>query len=257
MSNLVDFHCHLDLYPNYESLIDACEREKIYTLAVTTTPKAWPRNRDLMMQKKYVRPALGLHPQLVKKDIDAELMLWDKYFSEAKYIGEVGLDAGPRFYHTLDEQKRVFHYILKRCAATGNKILSIHSTRSPNVVLDFLEEFHITKNNKVVLHWFTGGKSEARRAVELGCYFSINAEMLTTIKRNSLLKKLPMECLLSETDGPFTQHNQKPNEPKDVSVVINLLAGLHNTTPANMKNKIVANFKTLLQSKNKDARLIN
>ncbi|WP_232916157.1 TatD family hydrolase [Pseudomonas viridiflava] len=31
---------------------------------------------------------------------------------------------------------------------------------------------------KVVLHWFTVSISEARRALDLGCYFSVNVEML-------------------------------------------------------------------------------
>ncbi len=246
MNNLIDFHCHLDLYPDYESLIDDCEQEGIRTLAVTTTPRAWPRNRDLMVQKKYVKPALGLHPQLIGEDASDELMLWEKYLPEARYIGEVGLDAGSRFYHTLKEQKRVFVRILQCCAEVGGKVLSIHSVRSVNIVLDLLEEFLQAKNNRVVLHWFTGSKTEASRAVEFGCYFSINAEMLRIAKGNALLRQLPIERLLTETDGPFTQYQDRPNEPKDVALVIKLLAELQNTTPENISNKVVSNLKTLL-----------
>jgi len=43
----VDFHCHLDLYPDHEAAIARAEAARVYTLTVTTTPKAWPRNNDL------------------------------------------------------------------------------------------------------------------------------------------------------------------------------------------------------------------
>ena len=36
----VDFHCHLDLYPDFEVAIAKAEAARIYTLTVTTTPKA-------------------------------------------------------------------------------------------------------------------------------------------------------------------------------------------------------------------------
>lgn len=61
----VDFHCHLDLYPDLEDAIAKAEAARIYTLTVTTTPKAWPRNYELTRHTRYVRAALGLHPQLI------------------------------------------------------------------------------------------------------------------------------------------------------------------------------------------------
>lgn len=59
---LVDFHCHLDLYPDHYSAVRDAEKAGIFTLAVTTTPRAWPRNHEIAKRTKYVRAALGLHP---------------------------------------------------------------------------------------------------------------------------------------------------------------------------------------------------
>ena len=160
---------------------------------------------------------------------------------------EVGLDAGHRFFHTLKEQKRIFQHILQCCAEVGGKILSVHSIRSANIVLNLLEEVLQTKNNKVVLHWFTGNKKEADQAVKFGCYFSINAEMLQTAKGNALLRRLPNERLLTETDGPFTQYRNRPNQPKDVALVVKLLAELQNTTPEIISNMIASNLRILLE----------
>ena len=73
---LVDFHCHLDLYPDFEALVADCDERRIHTLAVTTTPRAWVRNRDLAARTRHVRAALGLHPQLVGERW-REVDLWE------------------------------------------------------------------------------------------------------------------------------------------------------------------------------------
>src|SRR3954465_7939031 len=101
----VDFHCHLDLYPDHEAAIARAEAARIYTLTVTTTPRAWTRNYELTRGTRYVRAALGLHPQLVAERA-GELPLWEQHLPETRYVGEVGLDAGPRFYKSLETQKQ-------------------------------------------------------------------------------------------------------------------------------------------------------
>src|ERR1700712_1775091 len=103
----VDFHCNLDLYPDHERLILECDLAEVATLAVTTTPKAWRRNRELAASTKHVRVALGLHPQLVAGR-ESELPLLERLLEETRYVGEVGLDAGPQFYRSFDAQERVF-----------------------------------------------------------------------------------------------------------------------------------------------------
>ena len=97
LPKLVDYHCHLDLYPDFAEQFLECSRQRIATLAVTTTPAAWPRNRELAASLPYVRVALGLHPQLVSQRAN-ELSLFEKYLTETKFVGEVGLDARPQHY---------------------------------------------------------------------------------------------------------------------------------------------------------------
>src|SRR5262249_32207155 len=129
MTGLIDMHCHLDLYPDFPKQVELCEREQIFTLAVTTTPKAWARNNELASRTQYVRAALGLHPQVVA-DRAHEIGLWDELLPRSRYVGEVGLDAGPRFYRSLGEQKQVFAHILQACSSAGGKVLSVHSVRA-------------------------------------------------------------------------------------------------------------------------------
>ena len=244
---LVDFHCHLDLYPDFESAVAKAEKAGIYTLAVTTTPKAWPRNFEITRLTRHVRAGLGLHPQLVAER-HSEIALWENYLPQTRYVGEVGLDAGPRYYRSLDLQKQVFERILKQCAKAGGKILSVHSVRAATSTLDLVETCLPPTRGHVVLHWFTGSKAEARRAAELGCYFSINAVMLSKEKGRDLVTTLPVERLLTETDGPFTQIDGRPTRPADVESMIGALANLRHRTPDVMAATVQTNLRTLLKA---------
>ena len=242
---LIDMHCHLDLYPDHEALISECDRLQIATLAVTTTPKAWKRNLELAKNSSHVRVALGLHPQVVGER-KSEISLWESLLPEATYVGEVGLDAGPRFYRSFEDQKAVFDRVLCACAEAGGKILTVHSVRAVSHVLGHLEQRLPPDRGRVVLHWFTGTKSEARRAVEMGCYFSVNAQMLIQARHKDVLETIPMHRLLSETDGPFTQVDGRTSRPSDVSAVIPDLAALRGVTSEAMRVTLLANLKGLV-----------
>lgn len=245
-AGLVDFHCHLDLYPDHQAMVQESDNAGVFTLAVTTTPRAWPRNHELAQSTRHVRAALGLHPQLVAERAD-ELELWDKYLPETRYVGEVGLDAGPRFYKSFDLQKKVFQHVLQRCAEAGDKIITVHSIRAAKIVLDHIESYLPHTRGKVVLHWFTGTKAEAKRALELGCYFSINAAMLDNPRHRAMVSTIPIDKLLTETDGPFTKTGKRPSVPADIAVVVEMLASLHNLPLVTVARAVRSNLRSLLE----------
>lgn len=242
---LVDFHCHLDLYPNHAAAVQDAEASGVFTLTVTTTPRAWPRNHELAQCTKHVRAALGLHPQLVAER-ENEIELWDRHLAETRYVGEVGLDAGPRFFKSLDSQKRVFQHVLQRCAQAGDKIITVHSIRSTKAILDLIETYFPPDRGRIVLHWFTGSKSEAKRALEWGCYFSINVKMLENERHAATIGVIPLDRILTETDGPFTQTDKRPSRPTDVVHAVEALGRLHGLSSADMASVIRSNLKVLL-----------
>ena len=244
-SSLVDLHCHLDLYPDHAAVVAECDRLKIFTLAVTTTPRAWPRNHELASATKHVRAALGLHPQLVKEYAN-ELSIWRDLLPRARYVGEVGLDAGRAYYASFDAQKTVFETILRDCAAAGGKILTIHSVRAAKAVLDMIETFLPRARGSAVLHWFTGTKADAARAVKLGMYFSINREMLRNERHRELVSALPLDRLLTETDGPFVQIDGRVARPSDVASTVDELARLRSISASELADIVAANLKRLV-----------
>lgn len=245
-NGLVDFHCHLDLYPDHPAAVREADAAGVFTLAVTTTPRAWPRNHELAQRTKHVRAALGLHPQLVAER-ESEIDLWDQYLPQTRYVGEVGLDAGPRFFKSLDAQKRVFEHVLRRCSQAGDKIITVHSVRSAKAVLDCVETHLPPGRGKVVLHWFTGTKSEAKRALDLGCFFSINAGMLDNERHASMVQVIPLDRVLTETDGPFTRTGERPSQPADVATVVESLGRLHSLSATDMARAVRDNLRLLLE----------
>ncbi|MGY2990334.1 MULTISPECIES: Qat anti-phage system TatD family nuclease QatD [unclassified Bradyrhizobium] len=241
----VDFHCHLDLYKDHVALIAECDHERVATLAVTTTPKAWLRNRELAARSDHVRVALGLHPQLFDER-ESELPLLEHYLRDARYVGEIGLDAGPRFYRSFPAQERVFVRILRACADQGGKVLTVHSVRAVGKVLGHVERELPPDRSRVVLHWFTGTAAEARRAVALGCYFSVSGEMLRSPKHRQLVAGLPADRLITETDGPFVEVEGRPMRPRDVAQTVAELALLRGVSIEAMKSAILNNLRKLL-----------
>jgi TatD DNase family protein len=241
----VDFHCHLDLYPDLESAATECEREGVYTLAVTTTPRAWPRNKDVADRTRRVRAALGLHPQLIAER-SHEIELWEEYLPQTRYVGEVGLDAGPRFFRSLSRQQEMFERILRHCSREGDKILSVHSVRASGAVIELIQAYLPPERGRVVLHWFTGSKAEARRALDLGCYFSINSQMLQSSRVCDVLATIPEDRVLTETDGPFTRQGERPSRPADVRTAVEHLARLRGIPSMAFAETIRRNLRSLI-----------
>ena len=242
----VDFHCHLDLYPDHERLISECDQGRIATLAVTTTPKAWTRNKLMAEKSTHVRVALGLHPQLVAER-EEEIALFERLLPETRYVGEVGLDAGPRFYKSFEAQERVFDRVLRACAEQGDKILTVHSVRTVTKVLQHIDKSLPPGRGQVVMHWFTGSASEARRAADMGCYFSINAEMLKSSKHRSIVEQMPVDRILTETDGPFVHTEGVAVRPSAVAGTVAQLAILLGRTPDEMAAQVLRNLSALLK----------
>ncbi len=243
---LVDFHCHLDLYPDFERRVQECEAHEIHTLAVTTTPLAFKRNWELTKATRHVRAALGLHPQLVAERA-GDLSEFPRWLADTRYVGEVGLDAGPKFYPSLAAQERVFAQVLQWCAEAGGKILTVHSVRAATKVLDQIERHLPRARGKVVMHWFTGSRKEAMRAVQLGCYFSINAQMLANPRHaETVAETIPLDRILTETDGPFVQSDGGPVAPGAVWPALEALGECRRLDVAAVRTQVHSNLKALL-----------
>ena len=209
MEHLFDTHFHLDLQKDRATSIREIEERQIYTIAVTNLPDLY-RKESAEIASKYIRFALGFHPELVYKYKSQIPLMWD-LLPEARYIGEVGLDYTEK--DGQDEQTEFFSELVERCRYDSSKIMTIHSRRAVNKVLEILGDNY---RFKAILHWFTGNKDELRKAVELGCCFSINGVMMRSKRFLDMLPLIPSNRILLETDSPFTYYSGTHSETLQV-----------------------------------------
>ncbi len=232
MEQLYDTHFHLDLQKDRCAAIREIEENQIYTIAVTNLPDLYKKESS-EIASKYIRFALGFHPELIHQYSRLIPLMWE-LLPEARYVGEVGLDFVDTTYK--EEQIVFFRELIERCRYDGNKIITIHSRRAVRQVLDIVgSNFRF----KPILHWFTGGIGELHDAVAQGFYFSINGAMLRSNKFQALLPSIPKERILLETDSPFTFFNGKHSD------TLNMIDGVLRKEIDNIN--IWNNFKAILK----------
>jgi TatD DNase family protein len=243
--NLIDFHVHIDLYPKFKEVAQECENKKIYTLAVTTTPKAWVGNNTAYQGMKYVKPALGIHPQLVKNISQVDMELFYSLIPSAKYLGEVGLDKSKEFIHSFSKQVEIFKETLKLASESNVQLLSIHSKNATSEVLEIIRKHNKPLN--YIMHWFSGNKQELDEAINLGCWFSVGEGMLNNEKGIENIKNMQVTKILTETDGPFVRFNNSNIFPWNVYSSIQKISNLFGVSEKDTQEQIYKNLKEVLK----------
>lgn len=239
---MIDFHCHLDLYPEPAAAVAKAAEINAYILSVTTTPSAWAGTSRLAKGYARIRTALGLHPMLAHQR-RGELGLFDALVGETRYLGEVGLDGSHDMKAHQAVQCEVFSHILRRSAQAGGRVISIHSRRAVDPVLDLLRGE--PDAGIPVLHWFSGSASQLRRAIDQGCWFSVGPPMLRSQRGAALVAMIPRERVLTETDGPFAQVSGRPLQPSEVMDAVGGLAATWSVTAEEVNAQLVENMTRL------------
>jgi len=238
----IDTHCHVDLFPSPQRIVEAAEAERIHTIAVTNAPSVFHFTQSITKSCLYVRPALGLHPELVRTHGN-ELGRFVELLPQTRFVGEVGLDFVTADHEDRKRQLHVFETILARCADAGDKVLTIHSRRASADVIDAIgPSFPCV----AILHWFSGPLRDLIRAAGAGLYFSVNPAMTKSIQGRKLITAMPQERILTETDAPFVKLDGRPAQPQDVSVVVTYFAALWKCTPEEARSRVHQNFARAL-----------
>jgi TatD DNase family protein len=240
---MIDTHCHIDLYENPFEIINECEENGIITIGVTNLPSHFALGYPHVANRKRVRLALGLHP-LYADHFSKEFHLFVEYLPKTSYVGEIGLDFSREGKETKDIQLFFFKKILEELKGKS-KILSIHSRKAEKEILKLLVEYDI-KN--AIFHWYSGPTNLIQEIVDKGFFFSINPAMIKTKSGQEIISKIPITNLLTESDGPFIEYNNKSVRPKDVSVVIDYLSKITFRSINEVDDQILRNFKTLIKA---------
>ena len=196
----MDMHMHFDLYKNKYEVLKYIEDKKSYTLAVTNLPDLYRKYHAENWDYRYVRLALGFHPELAAQYYD-QISIFEKYFQTTRYIGEIGLDYSAKNNENIDKQKEVFKKIIDLCKSDKKKIISVHTRKAESDCLKILDGFE----GRVILHWYTGNLRDLKIAISRGYFFSINQQMIKSQNGKNLVNMIPLDRIVIESDAPFTE----------------------------------------------------
>lgn len=235
---LIDTHCHIDRFPDASGLARKCESTGITTVAVTNIPSHYELGLPHLAGMQHVKLALGFHPLAVGENRH-ELPLFLRLLRSADFIGEIGIDLSKEGLPTKAVQTEVFNSIIDALVGS-TKFVTMHSREAADEVLDVMERFDFHHG---VFHWFSGSLGSLERAIEWGCWFSVNPSMIGSEKGKLIVARIPKERVLTETDGPYVKVGRRPAEPPDVKGVVSHLAELWKVSVSEAESQIVRNFR--------------
>lgn len=251
--NLIDSHCHLDdskFDADRDAVIErALEAGVSHMVAIGTGDGPPDLEAGLRLAGRYsmISATVGVHPHNAAAAGDStfvrlrELARHDKVIA----IGEIGLDYHYDF-SPREAQRAVFGEQLRIARESGLPI-SIHTREAWDDTFAMLERDWAPAGLPGVMHCFTGGPAEARRALQLGFTLSFSG-ILTYPKATDIqaaAKLAPADRLLVETDAPWLApgpRRGKRNEPAFVVETAQRLADLRGETFASLCAATRENF---------------
>lgn len=238
---MLDTHCHIDLYPNPFAIAREVEKRGILTIAVTNLPSHFEMGQPHLRGFRKIRPALGLHP-LMAEHHERERKKFKQIFSKTSYIGEIGLDFSKVGQDTKDIQIKSLCFIFKQIQDRP-RFVSLHSRSAESKMLELLEEFNI---QGAVFHWYSGSLTVLDQAVRSGHYFSINPAMIRSKKGRNIIDRIPLDRILTESDGPHIQLRNQSVKPIDIKGVLEVLGGIWGMSFQEVDGQVWSNFMKLL-----------
>ena len=222
---LIDSHCHLQ-FPKYKDdlkeVITRAQEAGVAMICVGTDYKTSKQAIEIASQHQNIWATVGLHPNdNLGEEFNADE--YEKLLKTNKVVamGEIGLD----YYRTTEEadkqfQRDRFEQQLA-VAIKADKPIIIHSRDAGkgSVGVVHADLLAILQNNlparRGVAHSFTGTIDEARKYLDLGFYISFNGIITFARQYDELVKFVPLDRVLLETDAPFLApepHRDQRNE---------------------------------------------
>ena len=230
----------IDMHAHVEADIEAADLLGLKSLIFAATRSLDEAATALDRSDPWTIWGVGCHPGLVEVQKAFDPARFAELISRTPYVSEVGLDGASRV--PMDMQRATFEAILVALQESP-RITSIHSSDAAEPLLDCLTGRPI---QGVVLHWWLGDAEQTQRAIELGCHFSVNASML---RRPELLRSLPLDRMLAETDHPFGDRSvRRGRRPGNVDDVEQAIARLHGLTHDAVRQAMWRNLAGLVRS---------
>ena len=246
---LVDVHAHLHGVEDLEkTLSEAYEAGVRKIMAVSMDIESYEKTCAIKSDLVKIYPALGIHPwNAVTRLNELEKAL--EKLKSVRFVGEIGLDhftfKDPKEH---DAQLKVFTALLEACKGT-DKVVNIHSTGAEEQVLAMLQAHELKHVN---MHWFDAAEQRkplklVTKMIDLGYYLSITPAVITSNNMRELVRMVPLDNLLTETDThPLVKYGEVPSAPKMVRAAVEGIASVKNLGRDEVEHVISQNFARLV-----------
>ncbi|MEM0454971.1 MAG: TatD family hydrolase [Nitrososphaerota archaeon] len=226
---LVDVHAHLTDERLLLRLKQVLSSARAAGVVRVVTCGVGPEDsmRALGIRDGSVRVSLGVAPyDLRGYDRVIEIIRRNRHLVDA--VGEAGLDLKVGTRESLQEQRRAFSEFIALAKELDLPIV-IHSRNAGKLAI---EQLLAEKAERVVMHAYDGDVSAAKRAAERGFKFSIPPRIATSEQKKALVRRLPLEALLLETDSPWLGPERTTlNEPKNAWYSVEWIARIKGVSP--------------------------
>jgi TatD DNase family protein len=221
---LIDSHAHLEMPDFRRDLEEVIQRARAsgveYIFTVGTEKKDWKRALEIAHTHSSVYAILGVHPHNAKEINDQTYPTLKELCrnEKVKAYGEIGLD----FFRNLsprDIQLKRFREQIGLARELKLPIV-VHDREAHQQTLDVLKSEKAEKCGGIV-HCFSGDDEMAKACIDMGFYISVPGSITykNAERFQEIVKKIPLESLLVETDAPFltpVPFRGKRNEPSFV-----------------------------------------
>jgi TatD DNase family protein len=221
-------------------------------VSIGTTMAKFPGVRAVAERFDDVWCSVGVHPHEAKGELlsDPAPLIETAKHPKVVGIGETGLDY---YYEHSPREEQCANFRTHIAAARETKLpLIVHTRDADPETIEILRDEMGKGAFPGLIHCFTGTQALADAAVEMG--FCISVSGIATFKNSQslrdILKTVPLDRLLVETDAPFlapVPYRGKRNEPAFVASTAAMLAELKGVSKDEIETATTDNFFRLFR----------
>lgn len=190
---MIDTHAHLELLSYPAGWMDGLSA---VVLAGTNFEDSLA-NIEIAQQNPKLKAVVGYHPENLENDLRDLKELIAKNHQHIVAIGECGLDI---LYPKRQEQEKYFETQVE-LALEYDLPLIIHCRKLNDEIVEILKKY---PKHRGVFHCYTGGKKRINKILDLGeWYFGLDGNLTYEEGLIEVVKTIPQDRLLLETDSPF------------------------------------------------------
>jgi TatD DNase family protein len=247
-SGLVDVHAHLcagEFREDLEGVLAAATAAGVARIiTVGETLEDAQANLVLAARFPQVKVCAGLYPTILDREAAAALIAFIREQRDSLVgIGEVGLDHWIVKEDAEREIQRQLFADFIGLAGALDLPLNVHSRSAGKATVQFLKA---QGARRVLLHAFDGKASAALEGAEAGFFFSIPPSVVRSVQKQKLVRALPLERLLLETDSPVLGPDPAArNEPRNLRIACQAVADLKGVSFAEVADRTTANARAL------------